>query len=88
MAAGVPAVASDVGGNREIVRDGREGLLFPSGDEAALAAALERLVSDGATRGAMGDAARERAQSAFDLRTMVDRYEQLYERVAAPGRAR
>jgi sugar transferase (PEP-CTERM/EpsH1 system associated) len=83
MAAGVPAVASDVGGNREIVRDGLEGTLFPSEDEAALARALERLVEDRTTRQAMGSKARERAQSAFDLQAMVVRYEQLYERVAA-----
>jgi glycosyltransferase involved in cell wall biosynthesis len=83
MAAGVPAVASEVGGNGEIVRDGIEGILFPSADQEALQAALGRLVDDAATRRAMGAAARERAQSAFDLKVMVGRYERLYERVAA-----
>ncbi|HEX4510569.1 MAG TPA: glycosyltransferase [Burkholderiaceae bacterium] len=83
LAAGVPAVASDVGGNREIVRDGIEGRLFPSEDEGALADALSRLVDDAALRRTLGEAARQRARSSFDLRAMVGRYEELYERVAA-----
>jgi glycosyltransferase involved in cell wall biosynthesis len=43
LAAGTPVVATAVGGVKEIVRDGENGLLVPSGDERALAAAIERL---------------------------------------------
>jgi sugar transferase (PEP-CTERM/EpsH1 system associated) len=83
MAAGVPPVASNVGGNGEIVRAGVDGRLFRSGDESALARELDVLCRNPALRAALGEAARARVQSAFDIRAMVDRYEQLYERVAA-----
>lgn len=42
-----PVVSSDVAGNRELIRDGRTGLLVPSGDPAALAAAIRRMLNDG-----------------------------------------
>jgi len=83
MAAGVPAVASAVGGNGEIVRDGIDGRLFASDDEAGLAACLVELCGDAARRARFGAAARERVQSTFDIRRMIERYEQLYERVRA-----
>ena len=87
MAAGLPPIASDVGGNGEIVRDGLDGRLFPNDDESGLAACLAALCHDDAQRARLGAAARERVQSAFDIRHMVERYEQLYERVHA-GSAR
>ncbi|MDD2804172.1 MAG: glycosyltransferase [Elusimicrobiales bacterium] len=46
LAMGVPAVASDISGNSEIVREGVTGLLFPPGDSAALAARLETVLKD------------------------------------------
>ena len=51
--AGVPVVASDLGGMAEMVRDGIDGLLFPAGDPQALAAALRRLVDDRTLLGAL-----------------------------------
>lgn len=50
LAMGVPAVASDISGNSEIVKDGRTGLLFPPGDSAALAKRLEMVLKDPALR--------------------------------------
>lgn len=82
MACSVPAIASDVGGNAEIVRDGVDGLLFPSDDEAALRDALVQLVHNAAQREQMGRASRERVMSAFDIRSMMRAYEALYERGA------
>jgi glycosyltransferase involved in cell wall biosynthesis len=46
MACGASAVASNVGGNPELIRDGETGLLFPSEDAEALASRLQRLVDD------------------------------------------
>jgi glycosyltransferase involved in cell wall biosynthesis len=83
MAAGVPPVASDVGGNGEIVRDGVDGRLFRSDDEAGLAACLVALCRDDDERARLAAAARERVLSTFDIDQMIERYEQLYERVHA-----
>ncbi len=58
MAAGLPVVATRVGGIPEIVEDGVTGLLVPPGDPGALAAALTRVASDAAWRERAGAAAR------------------------------
>jgi glycosyltransferase involved in cell wall biosynthesis len=68
MAAGLPVVASRVGGVPELVVDGETGLLVPPGDPAALAAALGRLVADAGLRDRLGAAGRQRAQRCFDVR--------------------
>ncbi|WP_240918041.1 glycosyltransferase [Phycicoccus sp. HDW14] len=65
-AAGVPTVVTDCTGGREVVDDGTTGLVVPRRDAGALAAALERLVDDGALRTRMGMAARERALARYD----------------------
>jgi phosphatidylinositol alpha-mannosyltransferase len=62
FAAGTPVVASDIAGYRDVVRDGREGVLVPRGDATALAEALRDLALEPARRAAMAQAARERAQ--------------------------
>ncbi|HLV45205.1 MAG TPA: glycosyltransferase family 4 protein, partial [Aggregatilineales bacterium] len=61
-AMGVPAVASDLGGPRELVVEGETGLLVPHGDPAALAEALAALLADPARAAAMGEAAYQRAR--------------------------
>jgi len=61
MAAGVPPVATRVGGMPEVIRDGRDGLLVSPGDPAAMADALARLVDDQDLRATLAAAARERA---------------------------
>jgi glycosyltransferase involved in cell wall biosynthesis len=58
LAAGTPVIATDVGGLREIVEDGVNGLLVPARDPGALAAAIGRLLGDGALRERLGTAAR------------------------------
>ena len=60
MAAGLPSVVSDASpGPLEMVRDGRQGLVVATGDDAAFAAALERLMQDADLRQRCGDSARE-----------------------------
>ncbi|MGH9112841.1 MAG: glycosyltransferase, partial [Acidimicrobiales bacterium] len=61
---GVAAVASDVGGVSEIVRDGRTGLLLPPGDASALADGLRRAL---AQRDALGPAARRHCLAHFEI---------------------
>ncbi|GJG87938.1 glycosyl transferase [Gemmatimonadetes bacterium T265] len=82
MFGGATIVASAVGGIPEAVRDGREGLLVPPGDVAALAAALTRVLTDAVLRRRMGDAARQRARAEFGMDRMVAAHEALYYRVA------
>lgn len=81
MASGIPAVASDVGGNREIIESERSGLLFPSGDTAAAVNHLTRLMADAELRRAMGRAAAGRVRQTFSIEAMLRRYEDLYRRV-------
>lgn len=78
-AAGLPIVATDVGGNREIVRDGINGRLVPAADVAALATALIALLRGGDEAGRMGRAGHTWAQAEASFRTMAERYHGLYD---------
>jgi len=83
MACGVTIVASDVGGNGELVEDGISGFLFPSGDVSALTDRLRQLAYDGPLRARLADAALARARREFSVDAMIARYEAMYRRVAA-----
>lgn len=78
-AVGLPVVATDVGGNREIVRDGYTGLLVPPRDHESLARAMVHLMSlPDAARRAMGQAARAYVEAHYGLERVVDQWEKLY----------
>ncbi|MCX6357791.1 MAG: glycosyltransferase family 4 protein [Candidatus Aureabacteria bacterium] len=79
MAAGLPVVASDVGGAGELVRDGVSGFLVPAGDYAAAAERVIRLLGDVALRRRMGEEGRISLPADFSVETMVRRIEGLYE---------
>ena len=81
---GLPSVATEVGGNPEIVQHGRTGLLVPSQDEEALRGALDALLSDPLRRRAMGEQARAWARDTVSLDTMTTRYDDLYRTVVHP----
>jgi glycosyltransferase involved in cell wall biosynthesis len=81
MAAGVPVVATSVGGTPEIVDDGVTGLLVPPRDAGALADAISSLLTDPARRQTIGEAGRRRVEERFSLEAMVLATEQLYERL-------
>ncbi len=78
MATGLPVIATDVGGNPELVDSGRTGQLVPRGEVAGLVAALETYLHDSAQMLAHGRAARERAEQRFSLQGMVEAYDALY----------
>jgi phosphatidyl-myo-inositol alpha-mannosyltransferase len=84
MAAGLPVVATDIPGYREVVTDGIEGLLVAPRDPEALAAGLVRALTDPDLAVRLGQAGRERARS-FDWSIVVERLEELYRRaIEAP----
>ncbi|MFH1763283.1 MAG: glycosyltransferase family 4 protein [Gemmatimonadota bacterium] len=78
MACGVPVVATRCGGPEEIIEDGVDGLLVPSGDPQALAAAIHRLASDGELQRGIVQAGREKVRARFSLGAMIAAYEEVY----------
>jgi PEP-CTERM/exosortase A-associated glycosyltransferase len=83
MALGKPVVASDVGGHRELIQDGKTGLLFPAGNVAALADAVGRLVDNPVLRQEYGTQASAwiRATRSWDRTTAA--YSEIYARALA-----
>ena len=88
MAAGLPVVATQVGGNPELVAAGKTGELVAFGDVAALAAQLVRLADQPERARRLGDAGQALAQRQFSLQAMVGQYESLYDRLLDPGLAK
>ena len=83
MAAGLPMIATDAGGNAEAVLDGTTGYVVPRRQPQALAAAIRRLAGDAGLRHRLGMAGRERVAAQFTLSQCVDRYEDMYRRLGA-----
>jgi glycosyltransferase involved in cell wall biosynthesis len=81
MAAGLPVVATNVGGLPELVVDGQTGWLVPARDSGMLADCVRRLIADVEMREAMGAAGRQRAQKDFPLSRMVEQIVAVYDRV-------
>lgn len=78
MAAGLPIVATDVGGLAEILDHGRAGRLVPCGQETAFLNALSELIDDSAERARLGRAARKFIENDYSLETAVRRLERTY----------
>lgn len=90
MACGVPVIASDVGGLREVVVDGVTGFLLPPEDGEGMAARAVALLRDEGRRREMGAAAARHARARFTPAAVVPRYEEVYRqalRRARPARA-
>ncbi len=81
MLRGCAVVATDVGGNCEVVRDGETGLLVPADDPARLAGAIGRLLAEPQLRRRLARAAREEAVRRYDWRTCVRAHERWYEQL-------
>jgi len=88
MARGCAVVASRVGGNPELVREGETGLLFPPGDAGALAAQLQRLVEDPALRVCLAESGARRIAAEFSMNISVRKIQQLYESSLASAEIR
>jgi sugar transferase (PEP-CTERM/EpsH1 system associated) len=83
MASGLPVLATNVGGNPEIVQDNVDGCLFKPGDVQWLADKLKQLASDPDLVHQLGTAARNRAMNSFSLSRMLDTYRRFYLDLAA-----
>jgi glycosyltransferase involved in cell wall biosynthesis len=83
MAAGLPVVATAVGGTPDLVVPERTGLLVPPGDPVALGAAISRLLDDRARCTAFGAAGRERVLARFSLNAMARNYLEVYRELEA-----
>jgi glycosyltransferase involved in cell wall biosynthesis len=81
MRAGLPTVASDVGGNREVVADDRTGYLAPRGDADAVARRLAGLIDDRRKRHAFGAAARRSFEQSFTFAAMFDNTMAVYRKI-------
>jgi phosphatidylinositol alpha-mannosyltransferase len=81
MAAGLPVVASDIPGYREVARDGVEGILVPPRDPGALAGALDRVLGDTELAAALGAAGRDRARR-YSWDAVAGEVEAVYREVA------
>ncbi len=84
MAAGIPVVATSVGGNPELVKDGFNGLLVLPQDVDQLELALAALIRDSSKRDLMGAIGRRMAEEDFSFAKMVKDYAALYETVFPP----
>ena len=82
MRAGLPVVASDVGGVREAVIDGENGFVVPRGDRSGFARALQALLDDQSLRARMGRRSRRLFEEHFTLERMLRRTFDLYRQVA------
>ena len=83
MASSLAVIATNVGGNPELIQDGVEGSLVAAADPAGLAEQLLAYIEDSETRRSRGAAARVRAVGEFSLDVMASRYEEFYTAVAA-----
>lgn len=87
MDAGLPVVASRLGGLPEVVEDGRTGLLVSPGDVRGMALAIGRLLASPEERRAMGSEGRKRVESRFRAASMSRRVETVYEEALSERRA-
>lgn len=84
MSCGLPVIATDVGGNAELVDHGRSGEIVAAGDPSALADAIVRMACEPGRAAAMGSEGRARAQARFSIDAMVEAYRGVYGRLL-PG---
>jgi glycosyltransferase involved in cell wall biosynthesis len=78
MACGIPVVASDISGNRDLVIHGETGYLVPIGDRAAMARHTNRLLDDAVLAARLGEAGRQRVLTEFSVSKLIERYRELY----------
>lgn len=86
MSSGLPVIATDVGGNAELVAHGVTGEVVPAADVEAMARSLLRLATEPERARAMGRAGRAAAEKRFSMNAMVSTYQNTYDRLVAARR--
>ena len=86
MACGCACVASDIGGCRDLIADGENGLLFPSGDAAALADRVDKLLTEPVKLQKFGEAAYDSVKEKYDIVVVGEQLTRLYGKLTAKGR--
>ena len=81
MAAGLPVIASKLGGIPEVIRNGETGLLVPAGDLDALTETLLKLRSDPSLRAAIGQAGQNSVRENHSIHSLIERTLQVYEKL-------
>src|SRR3990167_221055 len=87
MASALPVIATDVGGNADLVAQGQTGYIVPADDPQAIAQHLIDLANDAAGAGRMGQAGRQRVQDNFSMLAMVSTYQRVYDQQLRRARA-
>ncbi len=83
MASGLPVIATNVGGNPELVDEGKTGMLVPSSNPAKLAAAIMEYIDEPEKIKTHGFCGRQRVEEKFSMQLMVNRYINMYDDVIA-----
>lgn len=78
MAAGLPIIATNVGGNLELIKEGENGFFVSLGNPLYLSSAIERLMQDSKLRRSISENNRKKALAEFDIAVMCKKYESLY----------
>jgi len=86
MAAGLPVIATDVGGNSELVAQGINGYLVPPENAELLSSRMRSLIDDAARREQFGKMSRQRARGQYSLDAMVGKYADIYNALIHKGR--
>ena len=87
MSYGVAPIVTDTGGSKELVVDGKSGLVVESGNPKSIAAGIIRLYDDRELCERMGKSARERIANSFRIETTIDKTLELYESLLEDGRS-
>jgi L-malate glycosyltransferase len=86
MAEGLPCIANDIPSNREVLNEGKAGILVPVGDRKALEEAMRRLIEDAGIAADLSYKAKERVERCYSLGAIADKYCELYESILTlPG---
>ena len=80
MACGLPVIATDVGGNSELIEAGKTGVVVPAGDVPAMAREIIGLAKQREKARTMGLNGRKRVEQTFSMTAMVKQYQDLYDR--------